>query len=220
MSNYWFSDDRHLQQQLGIAVGTVIGSIRRRAGFSMQRLGLLSSVHKSYPQKVERGAKTPGLDVFLSFCTTLRSQPELVAQDALSLVNRCHCLTLEQTRLLCSNSHHLFLAYPLPDSFPRARILKQTTAKAFATTLNSIRGRQALGRLALERQAHMSRGYLARILSAERGVSLGLAFDIAQALGVTGPALIAQTYALICNQTRYNSQGADLCIQTNVDAKE
>ena len=73
------------QKALTHAFGGVIHGERKRAGMSQERLGLRAKIHPTYISQLERGLKSPSLEVVAALAKALGRKPhELIraAEDA------------------------------------------------------------------------------------------------------------------------------------------
>jgi len=67
------------QKALTKAFGAVINGERKRLGMSQERLGLRAKIHPTYISQLERGLKSPSLEVIAALAKALGSKPfELV----------------------------------------------------------------------------------------------------------------------------------------------
>lgn len=63
--------------------GEVLAEFRQRAGFSQEGLADRAGVHRTYVSQLERGLKSPTLDVLLRLASALGIQPSrlLIAME-------------------------------------------------------------------------------------------------------------------------------------------
>lgn len=60
--------------------GKVLKSLRKDAGLSQEDLAERAGCNRTYPSLLERGLRTPTLDVLFKLCAGLRSDPARVVQ--------------------------------------------------------------------------------------------------------------------------------------------
>jgi len=70
------------RKALTLAFGQVIHDERKRAGLSQERLGLSAKVHPTYVSQLERGVKSPSLEVIASLATALKKTPHALLKAA------------------------------------------------------------------------------------------------------------------------------------------
>ena len=63
------------QKALTKAFGGVIRDERKRLGISQERLGLSAKIHPTYISQVERGLKSPSLEVIAALAKALDRKP-------------------------------------------------------------------------------------------------------------------------------------------------
>jgi transcriptional regulator with XRE-family HTH domain len=64
------------------AFGRVIREARLRAGMSQERLAFRASVHPTYVSQLERGLKSPSLEVVASLAKALNQKPHTLIRAA------------------------------------------------------------------------------------------------------------------------------------------
>lgn len=67
---------------LSRAFGEVIRGARVKAGLSQERLAFRGGVHPTYVSQLERGLKSPSLEVVASLAKALRVKPHVLVQAA------------------------------------------------------------------------------------------------------------------------------------------
>lgn len=70
------------RKALTLAFGQVIRDERKRAGLSQERLGLSAKVHPTYISQLERGMKSPSLEVIASLAKALNKAPHVLLRAA------------------------------------------------------------------------------------------------------------------------------------------
>lgn len=75
---------RHMRQSAEKLFGDEIGRRRRQCGLSQEELGFQAGVHRTYVSQIERGLKSPTLNVILKFAKAL----ELPAAQLVGKVER------------------------------------------------------------------------------------------------------------------------------------
>jgi transcriptional regulator with XRE-family HTH domain len=71
-----------LTRVLARAFGQVIRDERQRAGLSQERLGFAAHVHPTYISQLERGLKSPSLEVIASLAKALNQKPHALVRAA------------------------------------------------------------------------------------------------------------------------------------------
>jgi transcriptional regulator with XRE-family HTH domain len=64
------------------AFGRVVREARVRAGMSQERLAFRASVHPTYISQLERGLKSPSIEVVASIAKALRERPHVLIKAA------------------------------------------------------------------------------------------------------------------------------------------
>ena len=70
------------RKALTLAFGQVIRDERKRAKLSQERLGLSAKVHPTYVSQLERGMKSPSLEVIASLARALGKPPHALVRSA------------------------------------------------------------------------------------------------------------------------------------------
>jgi len=60
-----------MAQKPEVLFGKVVGDLRRRRGISQEELGFQAGVHRTYISQIERGIKSPTLNVILRLAKAL-----------------------------------------------------------------------------------------------------------------------------------------------------
>jgi transcriptional regulator with XRE-family HTH domain len=63
------------RKALTAAFGQVVREARAKAGISQEKLAFLAGVHPTYVSQVERGLKSPSLDVVSAIAKALHERP-------------------------------------------------------------------------------------------------------------------------------------------------
>ncbi len=64
------------------AFGRIIHDARLRAGLSQERLAFAAGVHPTYVSQLERGLKSPSLEVIAALAKALQQRPHTLLQAA------------------------------------------------------------------------------------------------------------------------------------------
>ena len=64
------------------AFGSVLRRARTDADLSQERLGLLADLHPTYISQLERGLKSPSLEVIAALARVLKQKPHTLVQAA------------------------------------------------------------------------------------------------------------------------------------------
>lgn len=70
------------QKALTRAFGEVIHAERKRLGMSQERLGLRAKVHPTYISQLERGLKSPSLEVVAALAKAIGRKPHELIRSA------------------------------------------------------------------------------------------------------------------------------------------
>ncbi|HXT17686.1 MAG TPA: helix-turn-helix transcriptional regulator [Gemmatimonadaceae bacterium] len=70
------------QKALTKAFGAVINGERKRLGMSQERLGLRAKIHPTYISQLERGLKSPSLEVIAALAKALGRKPHELIRTA------------------------------------------------------------------------------------------------------------------------------------------
>ena len=65
------------------ALGTRIHEVRKEAGISSDKLAELCGVGPVHIRKIESGAKSPSIDLFVRICNALHVSPDYLLQESL-----------------------------------------------------------------------------------------------------------------------------------------
>jgi transcriptional regulator with XRE-family HTH domain len=63
------------------AVGEVLRTCRQKKGMSQEQLGFDAAIHRTYVSLIERGKKSPTLDVLFRLCKALDVPPAKFVRD-------------------------------------------------------------------------------------------------------------------------------------------
>lgn len=75
-------------ERLRAAFGAVIRDLRIDAGMTQERLSFRAKVHRTYIGDLERGLKSPTLDVIDALARALNMEPHELVEQAAQLRNR------------------------------------------------------------------------------------------------------------------------------------
>ena len=67
-------------QTLNLAIAKTISELRQTAGLSQEELGHLAEIHRTYVSQIERGLKSPTVQVLFQIAEALKTQPIEVIQ--------------------------------------------------------------------------------------------------------------------------------------------
>lgn len=76
------------KERLRAAFGLIIRDLRMKAGLSQERLSFKAKVHRTYIGDLERGLKSPTLDVIDAIAVALGTEPHQLVEQAAALRNR------------------------------------------------------------------------------------------------------------------------------------